>query len=365
MKRSWGVIGVVAVATALALSGCADKSNAASTTVEFARTGSVQAVVLAPQTQPSAATWGHPGLKEPLAAALAERSIKATVTEVAQPGDLRAALRTMSAQPAATVVVELPHQNQPSDELTTLKKAGASVLCVGERPVEPGACTVFVGWDDWAGGFLQAAALTEALGPTDGRRWNVESLGLAPGDRAGVARLRGSVIQRLPYESTSPTITKTGRLAYTQVEVPGATDAGVIDQLTTTIQATFMNQPMDGLLLPTDAYIAPAREAFERSGRPLPLMVSAGATPDGIRALAAGQIVATEYRDPQVLAPEVATTLQTLRSGKALVTSPRRSWENRPFSVTAVFVTPISVTRENAATTLADAPDLLALLGGS
>ncbi|CAI9411198.1 substrate-binding domain-containing protein [Aestuariimicrobium sp. T2.26MG-19.2B] len=358
MKRSVGVwAGALALATTLVLGGCANKADAESVTVDFARAGAVETLVLAPSTP------GHPALRPFLRSAYAAAGLDLDVTQVRNTADLRTRVRDLEDHPPPTLVVELPHSDQPADELAAVVKAGASVLCLGERPqVSTGMCSVFVGWDDWAGGFNQAAALTAALGQTEGRRWNVESLGLAPDDKAGAARLRGTFVQRLPYRSDSPTITKTGRLYYTQVEVPDLDPGRATEQLSTTIQATYLNQPMDGLLLPTDDFIAPARAAFELNRRPLPLMVSAGATPAGLKALADGIVVATEYRDPKLLAHQAALTLSTVRSGRPVVTSPRRDWENGFGEIPVVFITPVSVTLANAATTLADAPEMLAHL---
>lgn len=344
------------MAVALLLTGCIDKSDADPKAVDFARTGAITTLVLTPQTP------GHPHLKGFLETAYQAEGITSPATETDNPRELSSQVDALVSAPPATLVVELGKLDQPQDSLRKLVKAGTSVLCLGQRPAGKNMCTAFVGWDDWAGGYLESVALTEALGETQGRRWNVESIGLAPGDKAGQARLRGSIFQRLPHRATSPTITKTGRLSYTQLEVPGARPEGVTQQLVTTIQATFLTQPMDGLVLPSDLYIDAAREAFEKTGRPLPLMVSAGATPEGLQALADDQIVATQYQDPEILAHEVAVSLSALRAGRPLVTSPRRNWENRLSGVPAVFVTPVNVTRANAASTLANAPELLELL---
>lgn len=320
----------------------------------------IVAVVRASATIPE-----HPALGPLLQSSFSAVGLPLQVHASDSSANQTSALQAAARDGVHTVLVEPATTDSLTDTLKTLKKDGVSVVCLGNRPDDPGVCSVIVGWDRFGGGLLQGDLFEHALGARpDDRRWNIEALGLDADDTNTMAQFNGVIFGLRPYDPLSPTQVKTGQQSYSQVSVPGGSLTGIGKHLATSLEATYPTWPLDGLVLPTDALVPTVQTTLAQAHKPVRVLVGSGATPDGVRWVMDGTLAATLYYDPAVLAKAAASTVQTLRSGKELRINPRRTNDNKARGVPAVWVLPTAVTKVTAAKALASSPGLLALVNG-
>lgn len=356
--------GVVAVALLVlaTLTGCfGPKADAQETTIPFNREGGIHVLV------PAAAPAGHPALAEELRRAFRTEKVDAAFSVAATAGDQLLQFNKARKANARVLVVAAVDQHLMKSPLEQAIKEGRSVVCVGARPISKTMCTLFIGWDDFATGWDEAQALKQALKtakPDPGRPWNVEMFGLDRGIKSAEYRHKGAIDSLKPHKADSDVLIKTGQTSYVQVAVPGSNPGALRRHLATTIEATYLNQPLDGLVLPDDGMIAAARSAVTAMGIEMPVMVSTGCSLTGATALRQGEIAATTFADPHWLADEVARAVAKLRRGEAVTTSPRRMDDMGLKKTPSILLTPLTVTKANAPQTLKNAPLLLAAVQG-
>lgn len=348
---------VLATALVLLLTGCVIRETRAEQTLVSQPIDRV-AVLLTNQAQP-------PGTTTPqqlFTSGLEQRTLTHQV-EVSDSAQAQLAqLRDVRAYPV--VIVQPWPDQQVSDELRQLKESGTLVIAVLNRPQRRADVSLVVGWDDFGGGERQFATLLAAMQqqrPAESH--NVEHTAGDTGNWPDRLRFNGSMWALKPFGKAGTIATKTGQTSWSQVTSPNDDQGYLAKRLRTTLEATYPEWPLDGVITGSPAEAATVLEVVSGAGKKQPVVVTDGVSHEVMQRLGDGTLAGTLYRDPALVVDRALTALDAIKAGQPLVLNPHVSYHNRYHlwygQVPALLVTPPVLTKATAAEVLADNPDLL------
>lgn len=341
---------VLAVAT---LAGCSETKVTQARISLPVREGRVLALVDPNATHPP----GTPSLAEALTAALPQAEVVPTATH----DDQAARVRGAADQGVAILLVQSVDGASIGSALEAAADTGMLVVALDVIPEDLGGIDLFLGWNEFSIGEQEIAAFARAVDARPGQTKYLELFAGDEDDPRAMARFNGSMFALKAFTEAGTLSVKSGRTAFgTAATSPGDSDS-VRKALDTTYQATYPRHPLHGVVIGTDELAPVVAEVAANHDQSPPLLMSSGATAEGIRLVMAGAMLTTQYRDPAALAARVAETVADLQAGRQVTVNPQAGRRNRLKRKPAILISPVLVSAENAATVLAANPTLAPL----
>lgn len=346
----------VLLATLLALTGLAGCTETKVTRAELSLQvgeGGVLALLDASATRPP----GTVSLADSLAAELPD----AEVVETTSHADQEARVRAAAAQGVAILLVQAVDPARIGKALDAAASTDMLVVAVDVIPRDFSGIDLFIGWDEFSAGEQEIAAFAEAIGIEEGQTKYLELFAGPEADLGARARFNGAMFALKAFTEEGTLSVKSGRTSFGTAAVEPGGQAAARKALNTTYTATYPRHTLSGVVIPTDDLAPMVREVAADHDQPAPLLMSSGASVQGVKDLLTGALLTTQYRDPQTLAGLVAETLTALQAGQPIVVNPQASRRNRLKKKPSVLTSPVLVTAANAATVLAGNPELAPL----
>lgn len=352
LRRSvtWVLATVLAVAT---LAGCAEpKVTQARISLPIVE-GQVLALLDPAALRP-------PGTGT-LAQALTEVLPEAEVVETATQADQDARIRAASDQGVSILLVQAVDRGLVGKALDAAGKTDMLVVAVDVIPEDFSSIDLFLGWNEFSVGEQEIAAFATAVGAGEGQTKFLELLAGDEDDPRAMARFNGSMFALKAFTEAGTLSVKSGRTSFSTA----ATTRGDLDSprkaLDITYEATYPRHELNGVVLSTDAQASMVTRLAGEHDQAPPLLMSSGATIDGVTAVMDGSILTTQYRDPAALAARIAETVADLETGDQITVNPQAARRNRLKRKPAILISPVLVTAANAASVLAANPELAPL----
>ncbi|MGA4508545.1 substrate-binding domain-containing protein [Propionibacteriaceae bacterium G1746] len=351
MRRRLALVLAVLLAT-LGLAGCTETKVTSQAVRLSARSATVLALLNPGAIRP-------PGTV-PLADALRTALPAATITETAAHDDQAMQVEQAGNKGIGILLVQPVDAQRIGPALKKAHKAGVLVVTVGEIPKDVGGIDLHIGWDEFSIGEQEIARLAATLKNAD----STQHLEMFAGPRdslTAMARFNGAMFALKALNEAGTLTVKSGQTNFGTAAVESGDQAAAAKRLATTYQATYPRHELAAVVIPDDAMAPTIRQVAADAGHKPPLLLSSGASTEGVRDVMAGTMLTTQYRDAAVLAAAIARTVTTITSGAELTVNPQSSRRNRLRKTPAVLVSPQLVSKDNAAKVLAGNPVLAPL----
>lgn len=354
---TWVLATVLAVVT---LAGCGETKVTEASISLPVRDGRVLALL-----DPSAP---HPPGTASLAEALTTALPGAEVVETATAADQDARVRAAAKDGVAVLLVQAVDPATIGKALDAAGAADLLLVAVGVIPKDLSAIDLYIGWDEFSIGEQEIAAFAKAVGVTnqtaEGQTKYLELFAGAKDDQRAMARFNGSMFAMKAFTEAGTLSVKSGRTAFGTAATAAGDVASPRKALSTTYEATYPRHQLHGVVIPTDDLAPMVAEVAAEHDQVPPLVMSSGATVDGVKGVVAGTILTTQYRDPAVLAQRVGETLTALQAGQQITVNPQAARRNRLKKKPSIVISPVLVDAQNAAQVLATNPVLAPLTKG-
>ena len=296
-----------------------------------------------------------------LAQALATALPDAEVIETATHDDQDARVRAAAGDGVAILLVQAVDPQRIGKALDAAGDTDMLVVALDVIPEDFGSIDLFLGWNEFSIGEQEIAAFARAVGTEQGQTKYLELFAGDEDDQRAMGRFNGSMFALKSFTEAGTLSVKSGRTAFgTAATAPGDQDS-VRKALDTTYEATYPRHRLHGVVISTDEQAPVVAEVAATHGQDPPLLMSSGASAEGIRLVMDGPMLTTQYREPAALAARVTEAVADLRAGSQIIVNPQAGRRNRLKKKPAILISPVLVTAENAATVLAGNPELAPL----
>lgn len=331
------VLSGFAAATLAGVAGCTSRTPTSQSTTLPSPSGTVLALL--------ASGAAHPPGTSTLAQAITALGHDIQVREFTRHDEQVSALRAAKDEGVGLALVQAvdPARLRVDD-------ASVPMVTLGRILKKSEGLRAHVGFDEFGSGEKEIAALSDHLhGSTPPH--HVELVPLGPDDENARSRFDGNVFTLNHLAGLGTMLVKSGQNSYD----PLATDdrARVARRLQTTYRVTYTRTTLDAVVIPDSSYAELITQVARAAKRPVPLLLTSGASEADVKSLRQGTTFSTQYRDPAALAAALGQVLDAITRGDELEFTPLYSRRNRLKSVPTRLVTPTLVTRANAATVLA------------
>jgi putative multiple sugar transport system substrate-binding protein len=341
---------VLAAAGALALTGCGggrtDATSAASGAAGFAK----DAVIGVALPQKTSENWV-------LAESLFNDGLKnagfTPSVQFANGGvtEQQNQIQAMITKGAKVLIVGAIDGSQLGTQLAAAKQAGITVIAYDRLLTNTADDDYYVAFDNYKVGQLQGEALLQGLAERKGdkTKWNIELLAGSPDDSNAKVFFDGamSVLQPKIDDGTLTVLSK--QTKFEQVVTQGWKAENAQKRMDAVLSGFYQKADLDGILSPNDTLARAAMASVDAANKSLPVVTGQDSEVESVKSIMAGQQYSTIYKDTNKLVAQSIVMVQALQAGKTPEVNDTKSYNNGVKVVPAYLLTPVIVTKTNAA----------------
>ncbi|GAB3583049.1 sugar ABC transporter substrate-binding protein ChvE [Leifsonia lichenia] len=348
----------VAAAAALALSGCSSRgSSGDSTGAAGFDKGATIGVALPTKTSENWVLAG--GL---FTDGLKEAGFKGDVQYAGGSGvsDQQSQIQSMITNGAKVVIIGAVDGGQLAAQAKAAHDAGATVIAYDRLILNTKDVDYYVAYDNEKVGELQGQALLDGMkakypGKT---KYNIELFSGSPDDANSKVFFDGAmkVLQPKIDDGTLTVVSKQTDIKQTSTQ--GWLPANAQTRMDTLLAANYGSTELDGVLSPNDTLARAIITSVQGAGKPVPIVTGQDSEAESVKSIMAGVQYSTINKDTRALVKQAIAMVSDLQQGKKPETNDDKSYNNGVKVVPAYLLTPVVVTKENAAEAYANDPTL-------
>ncbi|WP_149203334.1 multiple monosaccharide ABC transporter substrate-binding protein [Actinotalea subterranea] len=209
-------------------------------------------------------------------------------------------------------------------------------------------------------GVQQATSLLSGLGVIDETGeptgvtgpFAIELFAGSPDDNNATVFYQGAMSLLQPYIDSGVLVVTSGETAFETIATPAWNGETAAKRLGPLLDAHYTSRRLDGILAPADIISVPLLEVLRGAGygtdaKPWPVVTGQDADVTAVKAVVAGELHSTIYKDTRQLAEVAVTMVDALLSGEEPETNDVTSYDNGVMVVPSYLLASQVVTQDN------------------
>jgi putative multiple sugar transport system substrate-binding protein len=352
----------VAAAAALALTGCSSRSGSSgeSTAAGFDK-GATIGVALPTKTSENWVLAGDLFTND-----LKDAGFKPDVQYAGASGavaDQQSQIQSMITNGAKVVIIGAVDGGQLAAQAKAAHDAGAVVIAYDRLILNTKDVDYYVAYDNEKVGELQGQALLDGLKKRfpDKTKYNIELFSGSPDDANSKVFFDGAmkILQPKIDDGTLTVVSKQTDIKQTATQ--GWLPANAQTRMDNLLAGYYASTELDGVLSPNDTLARAIITSVQGAGKPVPVVTGQDSEAESVKSIMAGIQYSTINKDTRNLVKQAVAMVSSLQKGEKPETNDDKSYNNGVKIVPAYLLTPVVVTKENAAEAYANDPTLAPL----
>lgn len=349
----------IVVTAALALTGCSTRGSGSDSTADssgFAE-DAVIGVALPDKTSENWVLAGQlfeDGLKE--AGFTGDVQYAAATNTVP---DQQNQISSMVTKGAKVIIIGAKDGGQLSSQVKAAHDAGAVVIAYDRLILNTDNVDYYVAYDNEKVGELQGQALLDGMAARkpDGP-YNIELFSGSSDDANSAVFFGGAMSVLQPKIDDGTLNVVSGQTDIKQTATAGWLAKNAQDRMDTLLAGNYSTAELDGVLSPNDTLARAIITSVTAAGKPIPIVTGQDSEVESVKSIMAGEQYSTINKDTRALVKQAIAMAQQAQAGETIETNDDKSYDNGVKVVPAFLLTPVIVTKENAAEAYADDPTL-------
>ena len=189
--------------------------------------------------------------------------------------------------------------------------------------------------------------------------YNVELFAGSPDDANAPLFFNGAMSVLKPKIADGTLKVVSGQTTFNQASTQAWLAQNAQKRMTDLITGNYANgTKLDGVLSPNDTLARAILQATKSAGLPNPVVTGQDSEVESVKSIMAGEQYSTIYKDTRELVKQTVQTIKDLQAGKDAQVNDTKSYNNGVKVVPAYLLTPVIVTKANAAQVYANDPTL-------
>lgn len=271
-------------------------------------------------------------------------------------------IQAMIEQDAKVIIVGAIDGGQLGTQLEAAKQAGITIIAYDRLLENTDAVDLYLAFDNYKVGQLQGQALLDGLTARKGAGpYNIELIAGSPDDANSKPFFEGAMNILQPKIDDGTLVVVSGQTSIEQVATQGWKAENAQKRMDTLLAGNYTDKDLDGVLSPNDTLARAALTSVSQAGKPTPVITGQDSEVESVKSIMAGEQYSTIYKDTRELVKQSITAVKDLQQGKDPEVNDTTSYNNGVKNVPAYLLTPIIVTKDNAAEVYANDPTLAPL----
>ena len=278
--------------------------------------------------------------------------------------DQQQQISTMVTNGAKVIIIGAKDGAQLGTQVQEAKDAGAVVIAYDRLILNSDAVDYYVAFDNFKVGQLQGQALLDGLAAKfpDKKSYNIELFSGSPDDNNAGVFFDGALDVLQPKIDDGTLVVVSGQTEVAQTATQGWLAANAQSRMDTLLAANYQGTDLDGVLSPNDTLARAIIESVRSAGKPIPVVTGQDSEVESVKSIVAGEQYMTIYKDTRSLVAAAVDMVKELQKGEEISEiNDTESYDNGNKIVPADLLTPVIVTKDNAAEAYAENPELSAL----
>ncbi len=347
-NKSAKTVAVLAVASALALTGCGRADTGSSSSGTSGPAGfAADAQIGVALPQKTSENWVqaeglfNDGLKT--------AGFKGDV-QFANGGvsDQQNQISSMITKGAKVIIVGAIDGAQLGTQLQQAKDSGATIIAYDRILLNTNNADYYVAYDNYKVGQLQGQALLDGMtakkpsGP-----YNIELFAGSPDDANAKVFFDGAMNILQPKIDDGTLKIVSGQTSFPQAVTQGWKAENAQKRMDTLLAGSYTSAALDGVLSPNDTLARAIITSVKAAGKPLPVVTGQDSEVESVKSIMAGEQYSTIYKDTTALVNHAIDMVKELQAGKTPASTTET--DNGSKKVPTFYLKPLIVTKANAA----------------
>lgn len=349
----------VAAAAALALTGCSsrDGSSGSSSAAGFDK-GATIGVALPTKTSENWVLAGDLFTND-----LKDAGFKGDVQYAGASGavaDQQSQIQSMITNGAKVIIIGAVDGGQLAAQAKAAHDAGAVVIAYDRLILNTKDVDYYVAYDNEKVGELQGQALLDGMKAKypDKKNYNIELFSGSPDDANSKVFFDGAMKVLKPKIDDGTLKVVSGQTDIKQTATQGWLPQNAQTRMDTLLASYYSSTELDGVLSPNDTLARAIITSVQGAGKPVPIVTGQDSEAESVKSIMAGIQYSTINKDTRNLVKQAVAMVSSLQKGEKPETNDDKSYNNGVKVVPAYLLTPVVVTKENAAEAYANDPTL-------
>jgi len=259
-------------------------------------------------------------------------------------------IQAMTEQGASVIVVGAIDGSQLGSQLEAAKENGAHVIAYDRLVKNTDAVDMYVAFDNYQVGVLQGKSLLEGLAARKGDGpYNIELIAGSPDDANATPFFEGAMSVLQPKIDDGTLVVVSGQTSFEQIATQGWKAENAQKRMDTILSGSYADTELDGILSPNDTLARAALTSVAQAGKETPVITGQDSEVESVKSIMAGEQYSTIYKDTRELVAQTIKEIQALQKGEEPEINDTKSYDNGVKVVPSYLLTPVIVTKENAA----------------
>lgn len=259
-------------------------------------------------------------------------------------------IQAMTEQGASVIVVGAIDGSQLGSQLEDAKDNGAYVIAYDRLVKNTDAVDMYVAFDNYQVGVLQGQALLDGLAERKGDGpYNIELIAGSPDDANSTPFFEGAMSILQPKIDDGTLTVVSGQTSFEQVATQGWKAENAQKRMDTILSGSYASTELDGILSPNDTLARAALTSVAQAGKDTPVITGQDSEVESVKSIMAGEQYSTIYKDTRELVAQTIKQIEALQKGEEPEINDTESYDNGVKVVPSFLLTPVIVTKENAA----------------
>lgn len=262
---------------------------------------------------------------------------------------------------AKVVIIGAADGGQLATQAKAAHDAGAIVIAYDRLILNTADVDYYVAYDNFKVGQLQGQALLDGLAAKfpDKKSYNIELFSGSSDDANAPVFFNGAMDVLQPKIDDGTLKVVSGQTDIKQTATAGWKPENAQSRMDTLLQGSYpANVDIDGVLSPNDTLARAILTSVKAAGRPTPVVTGQDSEVESVKSIMAGEQYSTINKDTRALVAKAIEMAQKLQKGDTPEVNDTKSYDNGVKVVPAYLLTPLVVTKENAAEAYANDPTL-------
>jgi putative multiple sugar transport system substrate-binding protein len=224
----------------------------------------------------------------------------------------------------------------------------------------------YVAFDNFGVGKLQGQALLDGLAARSGHGapWNIELFSGSPDDANSAVFFNGAMEVLQPKIDDGTLKVVSGQTDIQQTATQGWEAENAQSRMDSLLAANYTSETIDGVLSPNDNLARAILTSVKQAGKEVSTFTVTGqdSEVESVKSIMAGEQYSTINKDTNLLVAQTISMIQSLQKGEEVEVNDTEQYDNGVKVVPAYLLTPVIVTKENAAEAYANIPNLLEIV---
>lgn len=241
-----------------------------------------------------------------------------------------------------------------SEVLATAAKQKVKVIAYDRLIMQTPNVDYYATFDNFKVGVIQGEYIEEHLKlKTGAGPFNIEMFAGDPGDNNARYVNAGELSVLQKYIDSGKLVVKSGQTAFDQIAIASWTSATAQTRMDNLITANYADgTKLDAVLSPNDSLAIGISASLVNNGygsadKPFPLITGQDCDVANVKAIVAGQVSMSIYKDTRKLAAETVKMITALEKGEIPATNDSKTYDNKVKVVPAMLLVPIPVDKSN------------------